>query len=246
MAFSPSGQQLAVLSGLRVWIIDTQDGKVHTDIALGSLHKSLSFARDEQIYLGAENGTLQSFDADRTGNWHLRNVWQGETAVRGIAVSRERQLLVLVDAENHARLLDPADGRIGAAILELPDAVVDIAFSPSESRVIFRTARWIHRALVSPGGLIWVDALRAPTALGGSKMVFDLHYEEPADNGHISDPSGDRVLILSRDSGFAELAELRFSYRSGPTLFGNRTGLLAEWSEKLNGPAVSDIVREGF
>jgi WD40 repeat protein len=246
MAFSPSGSLLAVLSGQRLWMIDAQTGDVRTDIALGSLYRTLSFARNEQIYLGAENGALQSLDADRAGNWHLRGVWQGAAAVRGLVVSPARQLLVVVDSMNRARLLDTADGNIGAAVLELPDPVVDIAFSPSESRVVFRTARWVHRALVSPGGLVWTDTLRAPTALGGSRMVFDPQYDAAADAGHVSDPSGDRLLILTRDSGFAEIAELRFSYQSGPTLFGNRSELLAEWSEKLAGPAPNVFDREGF
>jgi hypothetical protein len=77
-------------------------------------------------------------------------------------------------------------------------------------------------------------------------MVFDLQNAKSVDGAHISDPQGDRVLMLTRDGGFAELAELRFSYTAGPTLFGNRTGLLAEWSEKLNGPALSGFFREGF
>ncbi len=246
MAFSPSGQQLAVLSGQGVWIMNTESGVLRADIALGDLHTALVFARDDQVYLGAESGMLQSMYADRTGNWHMRNVWQGTEAIRGIAVSAERQLLVIVDARNRARLLDPTDGRIDASILDLPDNVLDIAFSPSESRVIFRTARWIHRALVSPGGLIWTDAVRAPKALRGSRMVFDSRIDASPGKGHITDPTGDRILILTRDTGFAELAELRFSYSAGPILFGNRTGLVAEWAEKLNGPAISGFVREGF
>ena len=219
---------------------------MRTDIALGDLHTALAFAKDEQIYLGAESGALQSMYSDRTGNWHLRNVWQGEGAIRQIAVSPERQLLVIVDDQNRAKLLDPADGGFGTSILLLPDNVTDVAFSPSESRVIFKTARWVHRALVSPGGLIWTDALRAPRSVGGSGMVFDSRIERAPGDGHISDPTGDRILILTTDTGFAELAELRFSYSSGPTLFGNRTGLIAEWTEKLRGPALSGFVREGF
>lgn len=246
MAFSPSGLQLAVLSGRRVIILNTDNGELRADIALGDLHTALAFAKDEQIYLGAESGVLQNMYSDRTGNWHLRNVWQGEGAIRQIAVSPERQLVVIVDDQNRAKLLDPADGGFGASNLVLPDIVTDIAFSPSESRVIFKTARWVHRTLVSPGGLIWTDALRAPRSVGGSGMVFDSRIESAPGDGHISDLTGDRILILTTDTGFAELAELRFSYSSGPTLFGNRTGLVAEWTEKLRGPALSGFVREGF
>lgn len=246
MVFSPSAAILGVLSGQRVWIMDTENGALIAEIALGGAHNDLVFATDTQIYLGAESGSLRSLYADRTGNWHLRNVWQGSDAIRHIAVAAERQLLVIVDEQNRARMLNPADGRLAAAVLELPGNVTDVAFSPSESRVVFRTARWLHRSLVSPGGLIWTDAVRVPKSLHGSRMAFDSGIDSVSDDAHISDPTGDRVLILTRDTGVAELAEIRFSYRSGPALFGNRTSLVAEWSEKLNGPAVSGFVREGF
>ena len=246
MAFSPSGQQIVVASGQRIWIMNTESGVIEADFELGDLSTAPVFANDGLIYLGRESGALQSMYADRTGNWHVRNIWQGANAIRAIAVSAQRQLLVVVDAQNHARLLNPADGGIGPSVLELPSNVTDVAFSPSESRVIFRTSRWLHRALVSPGGLIWTDAVLAPKALGGSTMVFDSGIEESNGETHISDPTGDRILVLTRDTGLAEIAELRFSYSDGPTLFGNRTGIVAEWAEKLNGPALSGFVREGF
>ena len=246
MAFSPSGQQIAMASGQRVWIMNTESGDLEADFELGDLATALVFAQDNQVYLGSESGALQSMYADRTGNWHVRNIWQGAYAVRALAVSAQRQLLVVVDEQNRARLLNPSDGGVGIATLDLPDRVSDIAFSPSESRVVFKTSRWIHRALVSPGGLIWTDAVRAPKALAGSRMVFESAIGNVATDAHISDPTGDRILVLTRDTGYAEITELRFSYSAGPTLFGNRTGLVAEWAEKLNGPAISGFVREGF
>jgi WD40 repeat protein len=246
MAFSPSGQQIVMASGQRVWIMNTESGDLEADFELGDLATALVFAQDNQVYLGSESGALQSMYADRTGNWHVRNIWQGAYAVRALAVSTQRQLLVVVDEQNRARLLNPSDGGVGIATLDLPDSVSDIAFSPSESRVVFKTSRWIHRALVSPGGLIWTDAVRAPKALAGSRMVFDSAIGNAATDTHISDPTGDRILVLTRDTGYAEITELRFSYSAGPTLFGNRTGIVAEWAEKLNGPAISGFVREGF
>ena len=246
MAFSPSAQELAVLSGQRVWIMNAESGAVLADIDLGEQHSDLIFARDQQIYIGGESGTLRNLYADRTGNWHLRNVWQGDAAIRRLAVSPGRQQVVIVDEQNQATLLDPADGRVGAALLQLPDSVTDIAFSPSESRVLFKTARWVHRALVSPGGLIWTDAIRAPKALVGSGMVFESPDNLPRNESHISDAAGDRVLVLTRDTGLVELAELRFSYSDGPALVGTRTSLVNRWTEKLRGPAATGFVREGF
>jgi hypothetical protein len=226
--------------------MNAETGAILADIDLGEQHSDLIFALDQQIYLGGESGTLRNLYADRTGNWHLRSIWQGGTAIRQLAVSPGRQQVVIVDDQDRATLLDPADGRVGAALLQLPDSVTDIAFSPNESRVLFKTARWVHRALVSPGGLIWTDAVRAPKALVGSGMVFESPANLPRNDSHISDAAGDRVLVLTRDTGLVELAELRFSYSDGPALVGTRTSLVSSWTEKLRGPAASGFVREGF
>jgi hypothetical protein len=39
--------------------------------------------------------------------------------------------------------------------------------------------------------------------------------------------------MLTRETGFAELAELQFDYSDGPALVGNRQDLLDEWRRKL-------------
>ncbi len=247
MAFSPSSAQLAILSGQRAWIMDVEDGAVLADIELGELHAGLTFAADDQIYLGSDSGALRGLYADRTGNWHLRNVWQGTDAIRQIEVSVARQQIVIVDGRNEARLLDIRSGRIGTEVLRLPDPVTEIAFSRSDARVLFKTASWIHRALLSPDGLVWTDAIRAPKSLSGSRMAFDRGGQAGSDNdGFHGYPDNDRVLVLTRDTGFAEIAELHFDYDAGPTLFGNRRNLIAEWSQKVRGDTPIDFVREGF
>jgi hypothetical protein len=143
-------------------------------------------------------------------------------------MSPNKQQLLIVDSQHVTQVLNIENGRIGTATLQLPDVVTDIIFSPSESRALFRTVRWIHRASVSPGGLIWLDAIRAPKALAGSKMVFDQRMV-----AEVGDPFGDRVMLLTREAGFPEVAELRFSHTAGPALFGNKDKLLAEWRRKL-------------
>jgi WD40 repeat protein len=246
MAFSPSGHALAVLSGQRVWIMNAESGVLLADIDLGELQSDLIFAKNQQIYLGGESGTLRNLSADRAGNWHLRSVWQGDSAIRQLAASPGRQQVVIVDALGVATLIDPADGRVGNTQLKLPGSVVEVLFSPSESRVLFKTAGWIHRALVSPGGLIWTDTIRAPKSLAGSGLVFEAAGNLSRNDSHISDAAGDRVLILTRDTGLVEIAELRFSYSDGPVLIGSRANLLAQWREKLRGPEAIGFVREGF
>jgi hypothetical protein len=51
---------------------------------------------------------------------------------------------------------------------------------------------------------------------------------------------------LTRDTGFARIAELHFDYDEGPALFGKRRELIGEWSSKVRGEAPIGFVREGF
>ncbi len=239
MAFSPTATQLAVLSGQRVWVMNTEEGIELASIELGEAHNALAFAADDQLYLAGEGGSLLNFYADRTGNWHLSSVWRGPVPIRRLEIAPNRQLIILVDAQNAVRQLNPDDGQVSSSFLNLPNAVRDVAFSPNESRVLFRTGRWIHRALISPAGPIWSDSIRVPKAVSGSEMVFE------STPGSASQ-AGDHVLLLTSDTGRTELAELQFSYEDGPALFGTRAGLLREWTQKLQGQTISDFVREGF
>jgi WD40 repeat protein len=244
MMFSPTAKLLAVLGGQRVWIMNTETGAETANIDLGEIHSDLEFAADDEIYVGAESGALRSLYPDRTGNWHRRNIWQGDAAIRHLAVAANRRHILLVDALNQVRLLDPADGRVSEQGFQLPAPVREAAFSPNESRALFRTGRWIHRALITPAGLIWTDSIRSPKAMNGSTMAFDMP-RGPA-SATPGNASADRVLILARDAGVAELAELHFGYAEGPALFGRRLDLLREWTEKLRGPQPAGFSREGF
>ena len=245
MAFSPSSAQLAILSGQRTWIMDVETGAVLADIELGELHAGLTFAADDQLYLGSESGALRSLYADRTGNWHLRNVWQGSDAIRQIEFSVIRQQIVIVDGRNQARLLDIGSGRIGTTLLQLPNMVTEMAFSRSEARMLFKTGLWIHRALVLPAGLVWTDAVRAPKSLYRSRMALDHQLTADKEALH-GDYESDRVLVLTRDTGFAKIAEIHFDYDAGPALFGNRRNLITEWTQKVRGETPIGFVREGF
>lgn len=239
IAFSPTAKQLAVLSGQRVWLMNTESGEELASIELGELHADLAFAEDNQVFLAAESGFLRNLYSDRTGNWHLRNVWQGSRAIRHLEIAPVRQTMVLVDDQNKAYLLDPRNGEVGASVMSLPDDLRDISFSPNESRVLFRTGRWIHRALVSPVGLSWTDTIRSPKAVNGARIVF-----ESSDSA--SSRAGDRVLLLTNATGQVELAELNFDYSDGPALFGTKPSLLGKWTDKLQRTESTDFVREGF
>ncbi len=244
MVFSPSANQLAVLGGQRVWIMNTENGGEMASIDLGEVHADMMFATDKEVFLGGESGALRRLYADRTGNWHLRNVWQGPDAIRHLEVATSLRQIVLVDALNRVRLLDPSTGRVSSGVFELPNAVSDVAFSPDEARVLFRTGRWIHRALITPAGPVWTDSVRSPKAMSGSTMTFDVRGDVTGGAGN--NLSGERVLILARDAGATELIELRFSFSQGPALFGSKAELLREWTERLAGPTPTGFVREGF
>jgi WD40 repeat protein len=233
MAFSPTADKLAVLGAQRVWIMDTESGDELASIDLGEVHADLKFADDDSILLGAESGTLRSLYPDRTGNWHLRNIWQGSGPIRRIAVAQERKTIVLADAANRLHTLDPQGGEIGADVLSIPGTLLDVAFSPDESRVLARTGHWIHRALMTPQGLVWTDTIRAPRAMRGSHMTFDSRREPGG--ARSAGLAGDRVLLLSRAAGGAELVELGFGYTEGPGLFGSRAALLEDWTTRLKG-----------
>ena len=241
MAFSPSARLLAVFGAQRVWLMNTDTGEEVATVDLGEIHHDMAFASDQSIYIGAESGTLRTVYQDRTGNWHLRNEWRGDRAIRHIEVA-DRQI-VLVDADNQVRLLDPVSGQVTAGVFALPSTVRDVAFSPNETRVLFRTGRWIHRALVTPSGLVWTDSVRSPKPMSGSGMAFDT---SPGENGRPTNLSSNRVLILARDSGVIELAELHFDFTEGPALFGSRSELLQSWTERLRGPRSNAFAREGF
>ncbi len=247
LVFSPSGSQLAVLGGQRVWVMNTETGAELASVDLGEVHSDLAFLADGQLYLGGSSGVLRNLYAERTGNWHLRNVWNGSEPIQNLDIAPSRQQIVIVDQLNQVTLLDPRDGRIGSDLLLLPHAVDEVTFSPNESRVLFKTGRWIHRAIVAPTGLIWTDTVRAPKSMRGSHMVFNQHPESNASREDLaSDQSGGRVLVLTTDTGLAKVAEVRFSYSDGPALFGSKASLQSEWSEKLRGAAVTAFVREGF
>ncbi|MDX1404535.1 MAG: AAA-like domain-containing protein [Woeseiaceae bacterium] len=244
MVFSPSSSQLAILSGQRAWVMDARTGAVLADFELGEMHADLSFAADGQLYLGSASGALHNLYADRTGNWHLRTVWQGSESIDRLAVSAVRQQIVMVDAKNDARILDIGSGAIGTTLLQLPATVSDIRFSRNETRVLFKVGHWIHRSLVTPDGLVWTDAVRAPNSVPGSRMAIDnSRLSGVTDRGAGID--SDRVLVLTRDSGLARIAEIRFDYGAGPALFGNRLELIDEWTRKVRGELPSESGLEG-
>jgi hypothetical protein len=157
----------------------------------------------------------------------MQQIWQGEAAIRWLEASPKGHTLVLVDRNNLAQLFDLAEGRIGESALQLPSPVQEVRFTPGGSRVLLRTANWIHRASTSVTGLNWIDAILAPHVPDRTRIVFGQSGTDQK-----SGP-GNRLYLPVVGSGFVHLTQLSFVGAKGPGLFGNKEQLLGEWRERL-------------
>lgn len=228
LAFSPDSSLLGVLNGRRVQVLDANSGSLVARFDLGEEQGAMAFATSDQLYVGGESGFLGMISRDPSGNWGIQTLWQGGFAIRWLEASARLQYLVLVDQQNRARLFNLAEGQLGSMVLQLPNTVEEVSFSPSGSRVLFRTPRWIHRASASPAGLTWLDAVMAPVRLASARMVFG----DAANSAAAS--AGNRVLVPTAGDGFVRLVEMRFTNSQGAGLFGNKDELLDEWRRKLS------------
>ncbi len=226
LAFSKDSSLLAMLAGGRVTLVNVASGEIVVDIELGEPHAAAAFGDNETLYLGSESGTLNALSVGSSGEWSLRRLWTGEAAIRRLEASPSGRYLVLVDAENHATQFNVEEGRLGAMRLELPSAVEDIAFTPGGSRVLFRTARWVHRAGSSAAGLIWFEATLVPRPLRSARIVFASGVDR-------ENLVGAKFYLPVASDGALRLREFVFSSNEPPTLFGNKDELIADWRLRL-------------
>ena len=94
--------------------------------------------------------------------------------------------------------------------------------------MLIRTRNWVHLAGASTSGLVWLDAILAPRALAGSRIVFG--QMGPNDEAA---SLGNRFYFPVADSDYPRLAEMNFAQTASPGLFGSREELLAEWERRL-------------
>lgn len=125
-----------------------------------------------------------------------------------------------------------AGNQPGELSIQLPSPIEDVVFSPGGSRVLLRSARWVHRVGASSNGLIWLDAMFVPQALGGARIVF------PADDRSRGGVGKAFHLPVAQD-GAAHVPLFRFGDTEGPGLFGNKDELIATWWRRL---AIGGIV----
>ncbi|HEX5787385.1 MAG TPA: AAA-like domain-containing protein [Woeseiaceae bacterium] len=226
VAFSPDNARLGLLAGHRLVIISVADGSTIAELDLHERLTSLAFANDETLYIGGEGGSLVAVSPGTLGRWDPQIVWQGDAAVRQLEASPNGRWLVLVDDANRARVLDLVQGAPGGTALELPSPVEDVVFSPNGSRVLFRTARWVHRASASVGGLTWLDAAFIPKPLRGAGIVF-------GDAGEPDAAAGDLFYLPVARDGAAHLLRFGFADNPGLGLVGNADELANYWEGRL-------------
>ncbi|MCH8060368.1 MAG: AAA-like domain-containing protein [Proteobacteria bacterium] len=226
IVFSPDALLIGILSSNRVHVMDTSSGVILARFDLGERHQGMAFADSTHLYVGSDSGALRAITRNNGDNWSMQMLWQGDAAIRWLEASPRSRHLVLVDQNNLAQQFSLSEGKLGAMSLQLPNTVEEVTFAPGGSRVLFRTPRWIHRASSAGSGLIWLDAMLAPKALDGARMVFG----DPAIDAAAL---GNRVYLPVAGDGFVHLAELKFGAVQGPGLFGNKDKLVEEWRRKF-------------
>ncbi|HEY5643743.1 MAG TPA: AAA-like domain-containing protein [Woeseiaceae bacterium] len=225
VAFASDASRLALLQSTRARIIDVGSGAIIASFELGEPHLGIAFAARDRLYLGAENGALRLISEDANGNWSLQQLWQGTDPIRWLEPSPRGEHLVLVDASHRASLFMLSESRIGEAAIQLPGRVEDVAFSRTGFRVLFRTARWVHRASSSATGLIALDSAFGPKPLHGGRIVFGVPNSDTASH----------TFLPAARNGFVGLVELAFPGSAGQGLFGEHAALLADWEARLGG-----------
>jgi len=234
LAFSPDALMLGILSSNHVSVLDTSTGAVIAQMSLAEVHHGIAFGAGSKLYLGSESGRLSVLQKNAAADWSLQSLWQGPAAVRWLEVAPQSQFLVVVDQNNLAQQFVLPDGRPGESSLQLPGPVEEVRFAPGGSRVMFRTARWIHRASSSAFGLLWIDAVFAPRSIRSAHMVFGAPGSDP------QAALGGRVFVpVARDS-YVQLVELYFDNSHGATLFGSRDELMADWQHRFGQRAGSN------
>ena len=226
IAFSPEAGSVASLSDNQISVFNVSDGSVTTEFVSGSVYSGLTFATEDQLYLGSEDGALQLLSRSSDGYWNMQQVWQGPASIRLLQASPRGDFLILVDQNNLASQFMLTDGQIGEGSLQLPSEVQEVAFDTNGTRAYFRTSRWVHRASSSIFGLRWMEALLVPRTLNGAGIVNG--------NGTEESKALHKMYLPVAKNGYAELIELGFGGAADAGLFGSRQELLQEWRGRIN------------
>jgi WD40 repeat protein len=234
LAFAPDASLIGILNGAGAQLMNAETGAMLARFDLGERHSGIAFADPDHLYVGSESGVLRVISRGSGDNWSVQTLWQGESPIRWLEASPRSEFLVLIDEDNVAQQFNLREGRIGESVLQLPSTVEELVFAPGGSRVLFRTARWIHRAGSSTTGLVWIDAILGPKAVNGARMVFGPHSDSAA-------ATASRLYLPVAGDSFVRLVQLNFGDDQGPGLFGNKQNLLEEWYDRLGVPVEDEM-----
>ncbi len=230
LSFSPDGRLIAALESAAsgaVQFIDRTTGEVVYRFTHATSLLSFCFVGNDVLYVGGADGSLHRIQLAPGGNADVRQVWKGDVAVTSLARVPKSGQLIVVDADNLARVLSIADGETARLAVVLPSAVREVAVAPTGSRVLFRTDRWLHAAILGRDGLAWRDAALVPPAAAGRRISFEL-----------SKSSGRRygtpALLVPTGTAFATVPV--FDGEGEPGVFGTRKELVTGWSRRLGVP----------
>ena len=234
LAFAPDASLIGILNGAGAQLMNAETGAMLARFDLGERHSGVAFTDLNHLYVGSESGALRVISRSPGDNWSVQTLWQGESPIRWLEASPRSEFLILVDEENVAQQFNLREGRIGESVLQLPSAVEELVFAPGGARVLFRNARWIHRAGSSRTGLVWIDAILGPKAVNGGHMVF-------ASDSNSAAATGNRLYLPVAGDAFVRLVQLNFGDDQGPGLFGKKQKLLEEWYRRLGVPVEDEL-----
>jgi WD40 repeat protein len=222
--FSPDGRRIAVLDNITMRFFDRATGEgIHSYVHGGSL-TGLVYAASDAVYAASADEGLVVIRLRAGAAADTRRLWKGDDPIALIARSPDANKLVIVDAANVARIVSLTDGTVAADTIELPGPVREVAVAPSGSRILFRTDRWIHTALLTPDGLMWRDADLVDATGAGNRIVFD---SSPDTSGRRGSP-----LVIRTGAAGLSLDPLDGGAMA-PRVFGSREDLLADWRKRL-------------
>jgi len=217
---SNDGQILASsgVYGARVW--NARTGEPRFDVpSLGSAPVIALRHDGSQLLVQSGEGDLQLRDT-QAGEL-LRTIAFGR-AIRLARFSPDDRFLVLADRSGALSVWRSDDYTLSGKPVRLGGEVIQLRFVPGGNALVARTHNWMHLLALTTNGL-HVRASRLIEASGGSDSFFF-----PERSGEVL------TMANARRGGEPVPQTLYFDARDGDPADGDATGMLADWSKRLD------------